>query len=215
MKRGFFRNMAQQTSSRGRPKGSGIDDSELIGAISTMLRDNPEMRPTTAIKAIGVSNPSTIRRLRDKYNSQPSEDGGESDDDAPVRKRGGSARSKPPETATTGRAAYARLAGPKDPVRISRKLVDSPSETPDRGAIPTDSDAAISAALSSPDPLFAAISSSVMFGNFLVVQQAQVMRGLEANPFFRSWINIQILSAELLLRSSAAAVAGAGRGLRR
>ncbi len=31
-----------------------------------MLEADPELKPTTAIKAIGISDPSTIRRLRDK-----------------------------------------------------------------------------------------------------------------------------------------------------
>ncbi len=59
--------MTETVTRRGRPKGTGIDDGDRLAAIARLLADNPEMRPTTAIKAIGVSDPSIIRRLRDKY----------------------------------------------------------------------------------------------------------------------------------------------------
>lgn len=54
-------------SRRGRPKGSGIDDSRLLREIAAMLSEDPELRPTTAIRNMGISDPSTIRRLRDKF----------------------------------------------------------------------------------------------------------------------------------------------------
>lgn len=52
---------------RGRPKGSGIDDQQKLVQISRLISADPRMKPTTAIKAIGVTDPSTIRRLRDKF----------------------------------------------------------------------------------------------------------------------------------------------------
>jgi len=52
---------------RGRPKGTGIDDSDRIARLDEMLRVHPELRPTTAIRLMGYSDPSAIRRLRDKY----------------------------------------------------------------------------------------------------------------------------------------------------
>jgi hypothetical protein len=52
---------------RGRPKGSGIDDSDRIARLDELLRVHPEMKPTTAIRLMGYSDPSAIRRLRDKY----------------------------------------------------------------------------------------------------------------------------------------------------
>jgi hypothetical protein len=51
---------------RGRPKGSGLDDRDLLRRVARMLESDPDLKPTTAIKAIGISDPSTIRRLRDK-----------------------------------------------------------------------------------------------------------------------------------------------------
>jgi hypothetical protein len=51
---------------RGRPKGSGLDDQAQLEAIRRKLEADPTLRPTTAIKLLGVSDPATIRRLRDK-----------------------------------------------------------------------------------------------------------------------------------------------------
>ncbi len=58
--------MTVERARRGRPKGSGLDDHVHLDAIRRVLAANTGMRPTTAIKAIGISDPSTIRRLRDK-----------------------------------------------------------------------------------------------------------------------------------------------------
>lgn len=57
---------------RGRPKGSGINDQQKLDEIARLMSADPRMKPTTAIKAIGVTDPSTIRRLRDKFHvAQP------------------------------------------------------------------------------------------------------------------------------------------------
>ena len=54
--------------SRGRPKGSGKDDSAFLKRVADLLLQNPDMKPTTAIKrVIGVDNPSNIRRLQVKW----------------------------------------------------------------------------------------------------------------------------------------------------
>jgi hypothetical protein len=60
--------MTAARATRGRPKGSGIDDQQRIAEIGRVLGANPRMKPTTAIKALGVTDPSAIRRLRDKFN---------------------------------------------------------------------------------------------------------------------------------------------------
>ncbi len=52
---------------RGRPKGTGIDDSDRVARLAELLRNQPDLRPTTAIRLMGFSDPSAIRRLRDKY----------------------------------------------------------------------------------------------------------------------------------------------------
>jgi len=52
---------------RGRPKGTGINDNERLAQLDALLRIRPDLRPTTAIRQMGYSDPSAIRRLRDKY----------------------------------------------------------------------------------------------------------------------------------------------------
>ncbi|MGQ0455914.1 MAG: hypothetical protein ACT4OU_02505 [Hyphomicrobium sp.] len=59
--------MIPSQSRRGRPKGTGIDDSDRIARLIELLRVHPELKPTTAIRVMGFSDPSAIRRLRDKY----------------------------------------------------------------------------------------------------------------------------------------------------
>lgn len=59
--------MAHKTALRGRPKGSGVDDAASLAAVAELIAANPGMKPTTAIKALGITNPSAVRRLRDKY----------------------------------------------------------------------------------------------------------------------------------------------------
>lgn len=52
---------------RGRPIGSGINDTERLTEIAARIAAKPGLKPTTAIRAMGISDPSSIRRLRDKF----------------------------------------------------------------------------------------------------------------------------------------------------
>jgi hypothetical protein len=52
---------------RGRPIGTGIDDSDRLARLAELLKTQPDLKPTTAIRVMGFSDPSTIRRLRDKF----------------------------------------------------------------------------------------------------------------------------------------------------
>jgi hypothetical protein len=52
----------------GRPKGSGLDDRQRLASIAAALLANPKLKTTTAIRSVGFDDPSTIRRLRDKFN---------------------------------------------------------------------------------------------------------------------------------------------------
>ncbi len=61
--------MSGTKRTRGRPKGSGIDDSRTLLEIGRLIESTPNLRPTTAIRRLGIQDPSTIRRLRDKYNA--------------------------------------------------------------------------------------------------------------------------------------------------
>lgn len=62
--------MDSQHSRRGRPKGTGIDDTRRLREIAAMIADDPDLKPTTAIKNIGITDPSSIRRIRDKFNGE-------------------------------------------------------------------------------------------------------------------------------------------------
>ena len=53
----------------GRPKGTGVDDSRHLQSLAALLAANPALKPTTAIRSLGVENPSVIRRLRDKFHA--------------------------------------------------------------------------------------------------------------------------------------------------
>ena len=59
--------MFETKISRGRPKGTGIDDSERIARLFELLRAYPELKPTTAIRVMGITDPSAVRRIRDKF----------------------------------------------------------------------------------------------------------------------------------------------------
>ena len=53
----------------GRPKGTGVDDSGQLQSLAALLAANPALKPTTAIRSLGVEDPSIIRRLRDKFHA--------------------------------------------------------------------------------------------------------------------------------------------------
>jgi hypothetical protein len=59
--------MVKTKSKRGRPVGTGIDDSDRIARLLELIKTQPHLKPTTAIRVMGFSDPSTIRRLRDKF----------------------------------------------------------------------------------------------------------------------------------------------------
>jgi hypothetical protein len=63
---GWIEAMASDYARRGRPRGSGLDDRVQLSRIAELIEADPALKPTTAIKAIGVTDPSTIRRLREK-----------------------------------------------------------------------------------------------------------------------------------------------------
>ncbi len=59
--------MLTTTARYGRPKGTGVDDSRQLESLAALLTANPALKPTTAIRSLGVEDPSVIRRLRDKF----------------------------------------------------------------------------------------------------------------------------------------------------
>jgi len=63
--------MSETPRRRGRPKGTGIDDSRALETIAGLLASNANLRPTTAIRQAGVTDPSVVRRLREKLKVVP------------------------------------------------------------------------------------------------------------------------------------------------
>lgn len=61
--------MTPNKAGRGRPKGTGLNDAAQLRAIAGLMASNPDLKPTTAIKTLGISDPSVIRRLRDKFSA--------------------------------------------------------------------------------------------------------------------------------------------------
>lgn len=67
--------MSAERMGRGRPKGSGMDDRAQLEAIAQLLQGDANLKPTTAIKQLGITDPSDIRRLRDKFRQLAARDG--------------------------------------------------------------------------------------------------------------------------------------------
>ena len=57
-----------KSQKRGRPKGTGLNDQHHLEKIAALLFKQEGLKPTTAIKSLGITDPSAIRRLRDKFN---------------------------------------------------------------------------------------------------------------------------------------------------
>jgi hypothetical protein len=69
---------------RNRPAGSGIDDSAALRDVIAIMSADPALKPTTAIKQAGITDPSMVRRLRDKLRkrAKPSQPHGRKTPDA-------------------------------------------------------------------------------------------------------------------------------------
>jgi hypothetical protein len=61
--------MPEYQVKRGRPKGTGIDDHSRLQQIAALMAADPSLKATTAIKSLGITDPSVIRRLRDKFHA--------------------------------------------------------------------------------------------------------------------------------------------------
>lgn len=75
--------MSETKAGRGRPKGSGLNDSAQLAAIEKLLANDPQLKPTTAIKMSGVTDPSAVRRLRDKLSANRTGHAGTASDPVP------------------------------------------------------------------------------------------------------------------------------------
>lgn len=61
--------MAQKALAQSRLRANYINDIDKLIAVADLLEKNPDMKRTTAIRATGISDPTTIRRLRNKLAS--------------------------------------------------------------------------------------------------------------------------------------------------
>ncbi|WDI32395.1 hypothetical protein PUV54_04205 [Hyphococcus flavus] len=55
---------------RGRPTGSGIDDSATLEKVAQLVYQNPKLKFATAAKQLGIFDDSVIRRVREKWKKQ-------------------------------------------------------------------------------------------------------------------------------------------------
>ncbi len=62
--------MTTKRASPGRPTGTCIDDHKQLLRIAALMAADPDLKPTTAIRSLGIEEPSVIRRLRDKFREQ-------------------------------------------------------------------------------------------------------------------------------------------------
>lgn len=110
--------MDERKTSRGRPKGSGIDDKDTLLKIAAIVAADPDVKRTSAIKQAGVTNPSTIRRLRDKFNAEEAElvaavKGGTKKRGRPAAKAAAKKEPAPKTAAKATTKAAAKTAAPK------------------------------------------------------------------------------------------------------
>jgi cytoskeletal protein RodZ len=175
--------MARKLSVRGRPKGTGVDDKVRLEAVAKLLRANPAMRPTTAIKAIGVDDPSAIRRLRDKYTARQQEAAV-----TPVRQQAVALGAIKDPKRTAKPAAKPRTRAKKAAPPPSAQPSSATAETPSL-AVPTDLMLSMYTA--------AAQSASVA----LEFQLSSIMFAFEQSAFARAYLNQITLgsSATLML----------------
>lgn len=94
---------------RGRPKGSGIDDQKFLSDMAAMIAAKPDLKPTTAIKALGVTDPSAIRRLRDKFHQFSTELTAAHAAPSPSHSAGDAASQPVPSTSSTHRCLAADI----------------------------------------------------------------------------------------------------------
>lgn len=109
--------MPSDYARRGRPRGSGLDDRVQLRRIVELLERDPTLKPTTAIKALGVNDPSTIRRLREKLKAEPA--------GRPAPATGAPSAPATHAQARTAAASAARPASASRPAAVSAGLAEA------------------------------------------------------------------------------------------
>lgn len=159
---------------RGRPPGTGIDDSGLLSQLREMLDRDPSLKPTTAIRALGYENESIIRRLRDKLRAEL-----EQAQPAPQAAKVSKGTSWPRPATGTEHAQVQLLGNARDPIktqevrkpkrRARKKAIDQTSAdgTPERVA--TSEPRALPTSMDLPLQAFGAALATA---NFFAIQNA-------------------------------------------
>lgn len=167
--------MASDYARRGRPRGSGLDDRVQLRRIAELLEADPRLKPTTAIKAIGVSDPSTIRRLRDKLKVEPQS--------APAGPHGGAA------------------ARGRSPELLEARPAAKPSRPTHRGSAGSSGDLAEVSATAVPDAQLSWLTQWCALGlmavSSTVEAQMAVMDGFLRVPPVASALRQQLLLTEV------------------
>ena len=206
--------MADTKPQRGRPKGSGINDDRRLQDIARLLVAEPGLKPTTAIRSLGYSNPSAIRRLRDKLNADLDNLLAAARNDLGMsQRRAGRADASyanadsRADTATSAvRAAANHTPGPSGPAHDRGSLAAASGGILERGetesvaARPPRSKAVESVAGSaSPDVAGRWIELSFQAGAVAMRHHVRVCAQLARVPSITALLQQQMLLAELLV----------------
>lgn len=156
--------MAHKTAARGRPKGSGLDDAGPLAAIAELIAANPGMKPTTAIKALGFTDPSTVRRLRDKHQQRHAHGGG-----APSAHTSRPPIHRPASNVIALRARTSDVRRDVGPIAEARPSSPAPTAGRSEDAAPVcDEHPAQPAQTSKPDLHMAAYAASIATAKMLI-----------------------------------------------
>jgi len=190
--------MTRSTPRRGRPNGTGKQDAVLLEAVAARLASDPSQSAAAVIRSLGVTDPSSVRRLREKLKSHAPAPGRSSGraagkplrSVAAARNRGprlveDAAKARADDTSgATKRSAPAATAAPVDapvPAASPRVPTISPmSLTHDMqraAATLIDSQIRIGAALMRSTPLGLLVQQQTMLAN-LVLGTMQTQRRL-------------------------------------
>ncbi len=179
--------MPTATVRYGRPKGSGLDDRQQLQTLAALLAANPKLKPTTAIRQLGVEDPSTIRRLRDKFRVEQA-------------KLMADAR-----RATRARSVRGLRA-------VSNKNTPAPEPAPSRALVPV---APPLANDKLPTPVASAVLADCCDLAFAMLSAATEAQAVLAEHWLRQPLVAATLRRQLALNSVAVAVYTRCRGRRR
>jgi hypothetical protein len=182
-------------SARGRPKGTGIDDWTRLQQVAALIAANPELKPTTAIKTIGVTDPSAIRRLRDKFH--------QAQDELMTTIRRARAPAKPRQKSQVVSAAAASTNAPS----AAPEPAKSPQVDPAPSTVPAATCAsAVAAPIRTNPPPFGPFVALMGFGlqaaTAAVEQQFSLCRQALRSPVIETLIRQQLIITELMIAAA-------------